>query len=383
MDAHGLVVIGSGPAGVSAAEAFRENDGTAPVRIMTADADPPYARPPLSKDYLRGETEDAALHPAQWYTDRDIELHHASVEAIDVADHAVIVDGEPMPYGALILACGATPTALPVPGGERALTLRSLADARRLRDEVGRARSAVVVGAGFIGCEAAASLAVRGVDVTLVAPEQQPQRKRLGAAAGEHLLQLVTRSGVRFLGGASVAEVTPHGVRLEDGRELRCDVVLAATGVTPRSGLAEGAGLALDGGRVVVDAHMRTSAAEVYAAGDVALAANATAGRRLAVEHWGDAMTHGEIAGRNAAGAHASWTDVPGFWTEIGDATVKYHAWGDGYDGSRLVERDGGFTVWYERAGAAVGVLTCEADDDYELGEQLIAGGRPAPVSTR
>jgi NADPH-dependent 2,4-dienoyl-CoA reductase/sulfur reductase-like enzyme len=126
---------------------------------------------------------------------------------------------------------------------------------------------------------------------------------------------------------------------------------------------------------------MRTSSQHVYAAGDVAFAYNADAGRPIAVEHWQDATDQGAVAGTNAAGGHAKWTGVPGFWTTIGDTTLKYHAWGDGYDRSRLIERDGGFTVWYEARGAAVGVLTCNVDDDYDLAEDLITAGKAPPVA--
>jgi NADPH-dependent 2,4-dienoyl-CoA reductase/sulfur reductase-like enzyme len=160
---------------------------------------------------------------------------------------------------------------------------------------------------------------------------------------------------------------------------LSGELVLAATGVTPRSDLGRAAGLHLEQSLIVVDAAMRTTADDVFAAGDVALAHNASAARHVAVEHWQDAMDHGAVAGAAAAGQSSSWDAVPGFWTTIGDATVKYHAWGDGYDVSRFVEHGNGFTVWYETDGATVGVLTCNADEDYDLGEQLITSGQPAP----
>ena len=259
-----------------------------------------------------------------------------------------------------------------MPGGERAHLLRSLADARRLRDSSVDAQSAVVIGAGFIGCEAAASLAMRGIPVTLVAPDAVPQEKRLGAEAGERLRRLVTSAGARYVGGVAVDAIDDGAVRLDNGVTIHCDLVLAATGVRPQSGFAEDAGLEIDDSRIVVGADMRTSAPDVYAVGDVASAYNTTAGRHIAVEHWQDAADQGEIAGAAAAGADVGWDGVPGFWTTIGDATVKYHAWGDGYDQARLIEHDDGFTAWYERDGATVGVLTWNADDDYERGEALI-----------
>lgn len=386
MNAFGLVVIGSGPAGISAAEAFRKHQPDAPIRVITEDADPPYERPPLSKDFLRGETTDVSLHPRAWFTERDIEIHRGTVESISTSDQAVVLHGEPeepMPYGALVLACGATPKGLPVPGGRRALSLRSLADARRLRDAAAGATSAVVVGAGFIGCEVAASLAGRGLTTTLVAPDEFPQQKRLGVDAGRRLRELVTRSGARYRGGVEVVEVTPDGVRLGDGTTVGGEVVVAATGVAPRTDVAKAAGLATAGSagsRIVVDQHMRSSAEDVFAAGDVAFARNAVAGRHLAVEHWQDAIEQGAVAGAAAAGRSSAWDTVPGFWTSIGDATVKYQAWGDGYDRHRLVPTGDGFVVWYERGGATVGVLTYSDDDAYEWGGQLIAKGKPPPL---
>ena len=377
----GLVVIGSGPAGVSAAEAFRAHNGELPVQILTFDPALPYARPPLSKDFLRGETEDVALHPRQWYDDHSIELIcDRRVDHIDPQAHTVTADNSCYEYRALVLACGAAPAPPPVPGGDAAVQLRSLSDAQRLRQAAVDADTAVVIGAGFIGCEAATSLARNGVAVTLVAPDSVPQEKRLGAEAGERLRRLVTDAGVRYVGAVAVEEISEHAVRLDNGVTIDCDLILAATGVRARTDLAQAAGLDIRDARIPVDVHMRTSAADVYAAGDVALAHNNGAGHAIAVEHWQDAVDQGAVAGAHAAGAKAAWAAVPGFWTTIGDTTVKYHAWGDGYQRSRLLERDEGFTVWYENDGATVGVLTCNADDDYELGGRLIKAGAPVPV---
>jgi NADPH-dependent 2,4-dienoyl-CoA reductase/sulfur reductase-like enzyme len=268
-----------------------------------------------------------------------------------------------------------------VPGGELALQLRSHADASRLRCAATEAASAVIIGAGFIGCEAAASLAMRSLSVTVVAPDKAPQTKRLGAEAADRLLALLRRADVRYVGGVEVEAIRDSGVALDDGTAIDADLVIAATGVNPNSDLAAAAGLKVEQSRVVAGADMATSAHGVYAAGDTAIAYNATAKRHLAVEHWQDAVDQGAVAGANAAGQDATWDGVPGFWTTIGDTTVKYHAWGDGYRFSRLVERDDGFTVWYESDGAAVGVLTCNADDDYDVGEHLIIERKPAPLN--
>jgi 3-phenylpropionate/trans-cinnamate dioxygenase ferredoxin reductase component len=378
-----LLVVGSGPAGIGAAEAFRERDLNGSVRVLTVDPHAPYERPPLSKDYLRGEQSDVALHPTQWYVERRIELINARrVDAIDPVAHEVTTDDGRYAYQSLVLACGSSPTPLPVPGADSVLQLRSLADANRLRDAAQQADSAVVIGAGFIGCEAAASLAARGLTVTLLAPDPVPQAKRLGDAAGARILEFLDDAGVRYVGGASVESVSDGVVRIDDGANVAGELILAATGIEPRSDLARSAGLATSDARIVVRSDMRTSSKHVYAAGDVALAFNSGAGRPLAVEHWQDAADQGRIAGTNAAGGDAKWDGVPGFWTTIGNSTLKYHAWGDGYDESHFVQHDDGFTVWYESRGVAVGVLTCNADDDYELAERLITTGKPSPVSS-
>lgn len=389
MDSTELLIIGSGPGAVSAAESYRDNGGLGPVLIVTADNDPPYFRPPLSKDFLQGDTEfdDITQHPPQWYRDRDIELRTTtSVGGLDTgARTAGLSTSETIEFRTAIIATGARPTPLPVPGGAHALSLRSFADAATLRTAAQQASSAVVIGAGFIGCEAAASLSARGVTTTLVAPEQVPQAARLGADAGARILAMLSDAGVRYVGGPAITRIEPGTVTLDDGVRIDTDLILAAVGITPCSDLAEDAGLTTEEGRIVVDEHMRTSVGAIMAVGDVASAHNPTAGRRIATEHWQDAADQGEVAGATAAGVDRSWDAVPGFWTTIGDHTLKYAAWGDGFDSAHLVERDGGypdggFTVWYEGGGVAVGGLTYNRDDDYDLAEKLVAGRRSAPI---
>ena len=381
MSEDGLIVVGSGPAGVAAAESFREQNTSGRVRILTTDRDLQYARPPLSKEYLRGQTDDVGLHPQWWFDDKTIELvHNTTVDGLDLSERSVRAGDRRFRYDTLILACGAAPVAPPMPGGARARLLRSLADAAALREAAKDASTAVVIGAGFIGCEAAASLALRGMSVTLVAPETLPQEARLGSAAAERLRELVIQAGARYVGGVNVEEINDVGLRLDNGVTIDCDLILAATGVTPQHRLAADAGLDVRDSRIVVDTHMSTSTKGVYAAGDVALARHAAAGRHLAIEHWQDATDQGAIAGTSAAGKRATWDGVPGFWSTIGEATIKYHAWGDGYQRSRMLSHPEGFTVWYEADDAVVGVLTHNADDDYDLGQRLIAERRPAPV---
>ena len=279
MTPAGVIIVGSGPAGVAAAESFREHDADTPLRIVSADIDPPYARPPLSKEFLRGETDDVDLHPAGWFGDRAIELvGGVQVDRLDLAERTVFAGEQRFGYDTLILACGAAPVRPPFPGGERAMLLRSLADAGALRAATADASSAVVIGSGFIGCEAAASMALRGISVTVVAPSELPQQKRLGSEAAARLRDLVSDTGARHVGGVTVEEITAVGVRLDNGVTVDCDLVLAATGVSPHSLIAAEAGLEVHKSRVVVGSDMSTAVPGVYAAGDVALAHHEVAG---------------------------------------------------------------------------------------------------------
>jgi 3-phenylpropionate/trans-cinnamate dioxygenase ferredoxin reductase component len=373
----GLLIIGGGPAGLAAARGYREAGGEGTVTMLTPEHDPPYMRPALSKEFLRGETEDIALDA----DGLDVEIHHGTIAtALDPEKRTVSANGDMFAYDACVIATGAEPATLPVPGGDEAMMLRSLDTARALRERAEQAHTAVVVGSGFIGCEAAASLAMRGLQVTLCSDEQAPQAARLGEEAGRRIATWLLELGVALRLGAPVEAIEPHLVRLPATAPVEADLVLVGGGVTPRGQLAEAAGLELEEGRIVTDERLRTSAEGVYAAGDVALARNASAGRRLPVEHWGEALNQGEAAGRNAAGEPAEWTAAPGFWSMIGEHTLKHVAWGDGFDAARFVTHPGGaFTVWYGADGITVGVLTHERDDDYEHGRELVENKQPLP----
>ncbi|MFC5951605.1 NAD(P)/FAD-dependent oxidoreductase [Pseudonocardia lutea] len=390
-----LLVVGGGPAALAAATSYRDHGGRGAVVLVSDDSAPPYFRPPLSKGYLRGESEagDTELTPATTYTNRGITLLlRQGVTTLSAGDRAAqLSGGARITFKACVLATGSAPKPLPVPGADAPAVamLRSLASAEQLRAAARTARSAVVVGSGFIGCEAAASLARRGLDVTVVSAEDLPQEKRLGADAGRRIAGWLAEDGVTLIGGVQVEAIEPLGdpdqrprrVRVSGRDPLEADLVLVAGGIDPNVTLARAAGLRVEQDRVVVDEHMRASVPGLYAAGDVAYARNATAGRHLVVEHWGEAEAMGTVAGGVAAGADLRWDAVPGFWTEIGDRTLKYAAWGDGYDRARLVDHGGGaFTVWYaDEQGRAVGVATHEADEDYERGSELVAAGKPIP----
>jgi NADPH-dependent 2,4-dienoyl-CoA reductase/sulfur reductase-like enzyme len=380
--APGFVAIGSGPAGLSAAETFRSKHPHIPVRILSTDPALPYAKPPLSKAFLCGREAKLDLHSAGWFPRHDVELLRGiTVDHIDLAHQEVVTEGgRRYPYWHLVLACGSNAVPLSVPGAEAALTLRSFADAVILRMAARSADSAVVIGGGLIGCEAAACLAGRGVPTTMVAAESVPLQRRFGDQVGERVAKILSDNGVRFLGSTTVTAIDDTRVHLDTGATLDGDVVVAATGVRPDPHLAEAVGLDTQDGRIVVDEHMHTSARNVYAAGDVALAYNITAGRRIRAEHWRDAAQQGLIAGLSAAGHPAAWDKVPGFSCTVGESKLKYCGWGTGYEHSRLVEHRNGFTVWYESSGEVVGALSLNADEDYRLADQLVRSHTPMAI---
>lgn len=377
--APGFIAIGSGPAGVSAAETFRGKHPGIPVRILTTDPALPYAKPPLSKDFLCGRDTKLDLHSARWFERHHVDLVRGiTVESIDVGRQEVVTaGGRRYPYWHLVVASGSTAVRPDIPGIESALTLRSFADAVALKMAARYADCAVVIGGGLIGCEAAACLAALGVATMVVAAEHVPLQRRFGVEAGERVAKILSDNGVRFAGETTVAAIEDGRVLLGTGEVVDADLVICATGVRPDIRLAETAGLDTRDGRIVTDEHMHTSARNVYAAGDVALARNVTAGRPIPAEHWRDAAHEGFVAGLTAAGFPAAWDTVPGFSCTIGDSVLKYRGWGLGYDNSRIDHHHNGFTVWYESDGEVVGVLTLNADEDHRRAGQLLRAGSP------
>ena len=381
-----LVIVGGGPAGLATARAYRQTGGEARVTILSSEAYAPYNRPPLTKEYLRGQAsrEDLPIEKDGWYEENDVGLKLGAVVARLNRDDGIVEldEGEELSYDACVLATGSEPIRLPVPGADdpEILVMRTVENSARLQGRVGEGDKAVVVGSGFIGCEAAASLSLRGADVNLITLEDSPQQERLGQEVGERIEGWLRDYGVELRFGTSLEGIR----RLDGGYELFIEgkdtistgTILFGTGVAPRTALAEEAGLEVDGG-VVTDSSMRTSAPGVFAVGDIARAYNESAGRHLSVEHWGDALEHGRIAGTVISGGEAAWSMAPGFWSTIGDKTLKYWAWGDGWDEQVFEDKGEAFTVWYGKEGTLVGVLSHGSDDDYERGRELIERGEP------
>ena len=390
MNQERIVIVGGGPAGLSTARAYREAGGSGAVTILTTEPYPPYNRPPLTKDYLRGETsrEELPMEPERWYEENGVDLRLTTRASSVDRDRRVVEteDGE-FPYDVCVLATGSEPVRLPVPGADDPdiMVMRTIENSTRLQARIREGSPVVVVGSGFIGCEAAASLSMRGAEVTLVSLEERPQIERLGDAVADRIEGWLEGYGVGLRCGSSVAGIerrnSGYEVGIEDGPTLSAETVLFGTGVRPRTELAEKAGLEVVEGGVVSDSSMRTSAPGVFAVGDISYAYNEAAGRRLHVEHWGEALNHGKVAGVVISGGEAVWDVAPGFWSTIGERTLKYIAWGDGVDDARFVDHGGeAFTCWYGREGVCVGVLTHEHDEDYERGRELVESGAPLPV---
>jgi NADPH-dependent 2,4-dienoyl-CoA reductase/sulfur reductase-like enzyme len=381
-----LVIVGGGPAGLATARAYRETGGEARVILLTSEPYAPYNRPPLTKEYLRGESsrEDLPIESEDWYEETGVDLKPlTTVAGLDRERQFMTTnEGEELRYDACVLATGSEPIRLPIPGGDdpEILTMRTVENSTRLQERVGRGDRAIVVGSGFIGCEAAASLSLRGAEVTLISLEESPQRERLGSKVGERIEGWLRSYDVDLRLGSSLEGIQRvddgYELSIENGDTISAGTVLFGTGIVPRTGLAEKAGLQVEGG-VLTDSSMRTSAPGIFAVGDIARVYNESAGRHLSVEHWGDALEHGRIAGTVISGGEAAWSMAPGFWSTIGDKTLKYWAWGDGWDEQIFEDKGEAFTVWYGKAGTLVGVLSHGTDEDYDRGRGLIEHGEP------
>ena len=329
------VIVGAGLAGAKAAETLREEGFAGPVVLLGDEEERPYERPPLSKGYLLGKDprESAYVHPADWYEAHDVDLRlGVRVIALRPADHEVeMVSGERLRYAKLLLTTGSDVRTLNVPGATAALTLRRLPDADRMRDAFRAAGRVAVVGAGWIGLETAAAARRWGAEVVLVEADEQPLGRVLGPEMGAVFAGLHREQGVdvRLRSGVRAIEVTgdrPTSVVLADGSEVPADVVVVGIGIRPVTALAEQAGLAIDDG-VLVDAGLRTSATDVYAAGDVARMTIPLLGERIRVEHWANALNGGAAAARSMFGAGVVYDRVPYFFSDQYDLGMEYSGW--------------------------------------------------------
>lgn len=324
-----IVIVGGGAAGLAAAEMLRRRGFGGSIVMLSDDAAPPIDRPNLSKDYLAGSAAEdwLPLRPDDFYTENGIELRlGAEVLGIDTTAHEVrLAGGEQLLYDRLLLATGAEPLRLPIPGGDQphVHTLRSLADCRAMIERAKGARRAVVIGASFIGLEVAASLRAREIEVHVVAPEALPMERVLGSQMGGFVRALHEEHGVIFHLQDTVEAIASGRARLKSGKQLEADFVVLGVGVRPRLALAEKAGLKLDRG-VAVDRHLETSAADVYAAGDIARWPDPHSGESIRVEHWVVAQRQGQTAACNMLGLRVRFDAVPFFWSQHYDVPINY-----------------------------------------------------------
>jgi 3-phenylpropionate/trans-cinnamate dioxygenase ferredoxin reductase subunit len=335
------VIVGASLAGAKAAETLREEGFDGRVVLVGAEEERPYERPPLSKDYLRGEAgrEKVYVHDEGFYAEHDIELRLGRTAlSLDTANTKVeLDDGEQLSYDRLLLTTGAEPRPLSVPGADLdgVFYLRSVRDSDTLRERLDGGGTVVVVGAGWIGAEVAASARQRGLDVTVVEPASVPLERVLGKEIGAFYRDLHTDQGVRMLTGTGVEALEGDGaverVRTSDGCVVDCDFVVVGVGVQPRTALAAEAGLAIRNG-VLVDALLRASAPGVFAAGDVANAQHRSYGEPIRVEHWANALNQGPAAARNMLGHSALYNRLPYFFSDQYDVGMEYTGLARGCD---------------------------------------------------
>ncbi|MDN7677470.1 FAD-dependent oxidoreductase [Burkholderia cenocepacia] len=366
-----VVIVGGGAAAIAAAVTLRQEGYPHAITLLSADADPPYDRPNLSKDYLAGtaQADWLPLRAPSFYAEQRIDVRcNTRVTRIDPAQRSVeLADGGRVDYGALLLATGAEPNKLNVPGADlpHVCTLRSRADCDVLIAKLKTARRCVVVGASFIGLEAAAALRTRGLDVHVVAPDPHPMGRVLGDALGDTIKALHEAHGVVFHLGATPARIGPDSVTLSSGDVLPADVVLVGIGVHPNVELAQDAGLAVERG-VTVDRFLQTSAPGIYAAGDIARWPDPLTGQRIRVEHWVVAERQGIVAARNLLGQQRPFDAVPFFWSQHYDLTLRYVGHAEQWD---RVEIDGDLgahdcSIAYWRGNTRLAVVTIARDLD-------------------
>src|SRR6476646_2574521 len=370
-NAERVVIVGGGAAACATAEMLRREGFAGSVTLLSTDDAAPYDRPNCSKDYLAGNAPEdwIALTPAEVYRERSIDVALGTeLTGIDgKARQVAIAGGRDMACDKLVLATGAEPIRLDVPGADapHVHVLRSLANARAIIAKAKHARRADVVGARFIGLEVAASLRARELEVHVVAPERRPMERVLGREFGDFIRELHEEHGVVFHLDQTVSAIDAKNVTLKDGTTLAADLVIVGIGVRPRIRLAEQAGLATDRG-VLVDAYMETSAPGIYAAGDIARWPDPHSGEKLRIEHWVVAERQGQTVARNILGRRERFTDVPYFWSQHYDLPINYvgHAerWDELEIEGDIKARD--CLVRYRRDGRLLAVASIYRDLD-------------------
>ena len=392
MSEQTFVIVGASLAGAKAAEELRSRGFDGRVVLIGAEPERPYERPPLTKTYLRGESERAKthVHDPEFYADQEIELlTGTAVTAIDTGSSAVTLsDGRDVAFDRLLLTTGAEPRRIAVAGAELdgIHYLRTLADCDVLRGLLETGGHVVVVGAGWIGSEFAASARQRGLEVTIVDPLALPNERIFGPEIGAFYRDVHRDHGVELALGDGIAAFEGDGkverVRTEAGRVIECDFVLVGIGVTPRIGLAEQAGLKLDNG-ILVNESLQTSVPGVFAAGDVANAWNPFYGERIRVEHWANALNQGPSAARAMLGEPVSYDRIPYFFSDQYDVGMEYSGYAPRWD--EVVFRgdpaDGEFIAFWLRDGRVLAGMNVNVWDVNEHVQALIRSAQAIDVA--
>jgi apoptosis-inducing factor 3 len=332
-----IVIVGGGAAGFAAAEMLRRHDYRGGIVMLSNDDAPPVDRPNLSKDYLAGSAPEdwVPLRPDSFYAGNHIDLRlKTDVTGIDTRDREVkLASGSSVPYERLLLATGAEPVRLQIPGGDlpHVHTLRTLSDCRAIIAAAGEAKRVVVIGASFIGLEVAAALRARELEVHVVAPDKRPMEKVLGPQMGDFVRALHEEHGVVFHLEDTTTAIEAKRVMLKSGGVLDADFVVAGIGVRPRLALAERAGLAIDRG-IAVDEYLQTSVPNIFAAGDIARWPDPHSGANVRVEHWVVAERQGQSAALNMIGRREKYTAVPFFWSQHYDVPINYVGHAESFD---------------------------------------------------
>ena len=386
-----FLIVGASLAGAKAAEELRTQGFDGRVVLIGAEPERPYERPPLTKDYLRGESEreKAYVHPDGFYAQQEIELETGvTVTGIEPgASRVTLDDGRVFGYDKLLLATGAEPRRLHIPGADldRVCYLRSLADCDLLRAQLDAGGRVVVVGAGWIGSEFAASARQRGLEVTVIDPQPLPSERIFGRDVAAFYRDVHAQHGIEFLLGEGVEAFEGHGavarVRTASGRLVECDFAVVGIGVVPRTGLASAAGLEVNNG-IVTDANLQASAPGIFAAGDVANAWHPFYHRRIRVEHWANALNQGPAAARAMLGDRSGYDHIPYFYSDQYDVGMEYSGHAPEWD--EVVfrgDRAGGeFIAFWLRGGCVAAGMNVNVWDVNDAVQSLIRRG--APVDT-
>jgi NADPH-dependent 2,4-dienoyl-CoA reductase/sulfur reductase-like enzyme/nitrite reductase/ring-hydroxylating ferredoxin subunit len=380
---HAVVIIGAGAAGSAAAEMLRRSGYRETITIVDADQGSPYDRPNLSKDYLAGNAPEEwiPLRPDGFYAEHNVDIVRGRATNVDTKARRVEVEGRaPLQYDALLLATGAEPIRLNVPGDglPHVHFLRTLNDSRSIIEAAKNAKRAVVLGASFIGLEVAASLRARNIEVHVAAPEKLPLARVLGDHLGGFIKSLHEEQGVVFHLGRTAKQVERDAVVLDDGTRIAADLVVFGVGVRPRLDLAERAGLKTEKG-VLVNEYLETSAAGVYAAGDIARWPDPHSGQPIRVEHWVVAQRQGQTAARNILGARERFDQVPFFWSAHYDVSINYIGHAEQWDKVAVdgdaAKRD--VAVRFEQGGKVLALATLWRDEESLKTEIEMERGAP------